>query len=145
MNSTPTTEKPLTPAAVRRNRVQMQRLRAQTMEIAEDLKLGLMSADRDVKVAKLMDHMLDKGIRLKEVKGSDAISAAKMYADRRWPLRQDSAPASFTFTNVNLSLFLPDPLDSAQDVTPTTTGGVAGGGKIEKPDSLNESNTSNVR
>ena len=39
--------KTLTPAAVRRNRVQMQRLRAQTLEIAEDLKSGLMSAVRD--------------------------------------------------------------------------------------------------
>ena len=70
----------------------MQRLRAQSLEIAEDLKIGLMSADRDAKVVKLIDHMIEKGARLKEIKGSDAISAAKMYADRRWPVHQDNAP-----------------------------------------------------
>jgi hypothetical protein len=145
MNGTPATEKPLTPAAVRRNRVQMQRLRAQSLEIAEDLKLGLMSADRDAKVVKLVDHMLDKGVRLKEIKGSDALAAAKLYVDRRWPVRQEHSPASFSFTNVNLNLFLPDPQPAALDVTPTTICGVEEGGKNEKPDSLNEFNTSNVR
>lgn len=131
MSGTATGEKTLTPAEVRRNRVQMQRLRSQTMEIAEDLKLGLMSADRDKKVAKLVDHMLDKGVRLKEIKGSDAIAAAKMYADRRWPTRQEQAPATFSFANINLNMFLPDPRPEAMDATPTTIYGVEGGGKNE--------------
>ena len=145
MNGTPATEKPLTPAAVRRNRVQMQRLRAQSLEIAEDLKLGLMSADRDAKVVKLVDHMLDKGVRLKEIKGSDALAAAKLYVDRRWPVRQEHGPATFNFANVNLNLFLPDSAPVALGAPVDTTCSVLEDGKTQEANNLNESNTSNVR
>jgi len=145
MNGTPATEKPLTPAAVRRNRVQMQRLRAQSLEIAEDLKLGLMSADRDAKVVKLVDHMLDKGVRLKEIKGSDALAAAKLYSDRRWPVRTEAAPPSRSFVVTNLNIFLPDSQPAAVDVTPTTTRGVLEDGKETREKNLNQFNTCNVR
>lgn len=124
-------EKPLSPSEVRRNRVQTQRLRAQSLEIAEDLKLGIMSADRDKKVAKLLDHMLDKGVRLKDIKGSDALNAAKMYADRRWPLRQDNTPPVHVFVKIDLSEFRTDPLKSAKDITPTTICSDSEGGKSE--------------
>lgn len=114
------------------------------MEIAEDLKCGLMSADRDAKVVKLLDHMITKGTRLKEIKGSDALSAAKMYVDRRWPVRQDAPPPLNLFVNIDLSEFRPDPVDSAQDVTPTPICSGEGGGKIEEGENLNEFKGTNV-
>jgi hypothetical protein len=123
----------------------MQRLRAQTLEIAEDLKCGLMSADRDAKVVKLIDHMITKGTKLKEIKGSDAINAAKMYADRRWPVRQEHLPASFTFTNVNLNVFLPDPQPEAQGAFVDTTCRVLGDGKQDKDENLNQFKDANVQ
>jgi len=122
----------------------MQRLRAQTLEIAEDLKSGLMSADRDAKVVRMIDHMIEKGARLKEIKGSDALGAAKLYVDRRWPVRQEQAPPLHLFVNIDLSQFKPDPLDSAQDVTPTTTGGVLAGGNPTEANNLNEFKDANV-
>jgi hypothetical protein len=122
----------------------MQRLRAQSLEIAEDLKCGLMSADRDVKVAKLIDHMVAKGIRLKEIKGSDALSAAKLYADRRWPVRTEAAPPSRSFVVTNLNIFLPDSAPAPQDVTPTTICSVLEDGKQTSADNLNQFNTCSV-
>jgi hypothetical protein len=104
-----------------------------------------MSADRDVKVAKLIDHMVAKGIRLKEIKGSDALSAAKMYADRRWPVRQEAAPPGRTFIKVDLSIFLPDAQPAPQDVTPTTTCSVLEDGNLTKPNNLNQFDTCNVQ
>jgi len=62
----------------------------------------LMSQDRDEKLGRLVDHFLDKGLKLRKVKGSDAIAAGKLYADRRYPVRSDPAPASINFTTVNL-------------------------------------------
>jgi hypothetical protein len=115
------------------------------MEIAEDLKSGLMSADRDVKVAKLIDHMIAKGTRLKEVKGSDAISAAKMYADRRWPVRQEAPPPSRTFIQTNLNIFLPDSQPALQDAPIDTTCSVLEGGKETREKNLNQFNTCSVR
>ena len=136
--------KSLTPAAVRRNRVQMQRLRAQSLEIAEDLKIGLMSADRDAKVVKLVDHMLDKGVRLKEIKGSDALAAAKLYVDRRWPVRQEHGPVTFNFANVNLNLFLPDSAPAALGAPVDTTCSVLDDGKHSQDENLNQLKDANV-
>ena len=123
----------------------MQRLRAQTLEIAEDLKLGLMSADRDAKVVKLMDHMLDKGIRLKDIKGSDALAAAKLYADRRWPVHNEMPPLARTFIQTNLAVFLPDPRPAALDAPVDTTCSVLGDEKTQEAKNLNKSNTCSVR
>lgn len=73
-----------------------------------ELISGLMSVERDEKLGKLVDHYLDKGIKLRNVKGSDALGVAKLYADRRYPVRNDSAPVSYSFTKVDLNQFLPD-------------------------------------
>jgi len=123
----------------------MQRLRAQTLEIAEDLKCGLMSADRDAKVAKLIDHMIAKGTRLKDIKGSDAISAAKLYADRRWPVRSEAPPPARTFIQTNLNVFLPDPRPAALDAPVDTTCSVLGDGKTQETNNPSKSNTYGVR
>jgi hypothetical protein len=56
----------------------------------------------------LVDHFLDKGLKLRKVKGSDAIGVAKLYADRRYPVRNEVAPVSYSFTNVDLTIFAPD-------------------------------------
>ena len=63
---------------------------------------GFLCPARDEKTAKLIDHFLDKGLRMKEIKGSDALGAAKLYADRRWPARSDPAPPAVSYTQVNL-------------------------------------------
>jgi len=145
MNGTPATEKPLTPAAVRRNRVQMQRLRAQSLEIAEDVKCGLLSADRDKKVAKLIDHFIGKGLRMQEIKGSDALGAVKMYADRRWPVRTEAAPPSRSFVVTNLNIFLPDSQPAPQDAPVDTTCSVLEDGKTQEANNLNQFSTCNVQ
>ena len=42
---------------------------------------AFLSPLRDEKLGKLVDHYLDKGIKLRNVKGSDALGAAKLYAE----------------------------------------------------------------
>jgi hypothetical protein len=128
-------------SAVQRVRDEM---KAQTPD-AEDLKSGLMSPRLGEMSAAVVEHFLKKGAKLKTVKGSDAMAAVKTVADRQWPVRQEHSPASFSFTNVNLNLFLPDPQPAALGVTPTTICGVEEGGNLTKPNNLNEFNTSNVR
>jgi hypothetical protein len=104
-----------------------------------------LSADRDKKVAKLIDHFIGKGLRMQEIKGSDALGAVKMYADRRWPIRTEAAPPSRSFVVTNLNIFLPDSQPAAVDVTPTTTRGVLEDGKETREKNLNQFNTCNVR
>ena len=106
----------------------MARLRAQTLEIAEDVKQGLLSADRDKKVARMVEHFLDKGLRMKEIKGSDALGAAKMYADRRWPVQQ-AAPEGprISFVQINVDVARLD-----MGAHPTTICCVENEGKNEK-------------
>lgn len=89
----------------------MTRLRAQGEETS-----GLVSVARDEKLGKLVDHYLDKGIKLRNVKGSDALGAAKMYADRRWPVRAEAAPPSRTFVVSNLNIFLPDSQPAPREI-----------------------------
>ena len=62
----------------------------------------LVSAARDEKLVRLVDHFLDKGAKLRSVKGSDALGAAKLYADRRYPARSAETPPAVNFTQVNL-------------------------------------------
>jgi len=81
-----------------------------------ELISGLMSVERDEKLGKLVDHYLDKGIKLRDVKGSDALGAAKLYADRRYPVRNESAPVSYSFTKVDLNQFLPDPQPAPREI-----------------------------
>jgi transposase len=111
---------------------------------AEDLKSGLMSPRLAEMSVAVVEHFLKKGTKLKTIKGSDAIAAVKTVADRQWPVRQDGAPPTHLYVNIDLEQFRPDPLDSAQDVTPTPTGCVSGDGKQDKDENLNEFNTCNV-
>ena len=112
---------------------------------APDLKSGLMSPVRDENAGKLIDHFIGKGLKMRTVKGSDALGAVKMYADRRWPVRTEAAPPSRSFVVTNLNIFLPDSQPAAVDVTPTTTRGVLEDGKETREKNLNQFNTCNVR
>jgi hypothetical protein len=112
---------------------------------APDLKSGLLSPQRDQNTGKLIDHFIDKGLKMKKIKGSDAISAAKMYADRRWPVRTEAPPPSRTFIQTNLNIFLPDPQPAPQDAPIDTTCSVLEDGKKTGEKNLNQFNTCNVR
>jgi hypothetical protein len=109
-----------------------------------DLNSALLSPQRDEKLGKLVDHFLDKGLKLRKVKGSDALGAGKLYADRRWPVRSEAPPQVKLYVNVDLGQFRPDPLDSAQDVTPTTTPCVSADGKQTEGENLNQFKGSSV-
>jgi hypothetical protein len=124
--------------------VQRVRNEMKALQGTEDLKSGLLSPDRDEKLGKLVDHFLDKGVKLRKVKGSDAIAAGKLYADRRWPARSEAPPPAQLFVHVDLSIFRPDPVDSAQDVTPTTTACVSADGKQTPGENLNQFKDANV-
>jgi transposase len=112
---------------------------------AEDLKSGLMSPRLGEMSTAVVEHFLKKGAKLKTVKGSDAMAAVKTVADRQWPVRQEHSPASFSFTNVNLNLFLPDPQPTAQDAPVDTTCSVLDGGKQDKDENLNQFKDANVQ
>jgi hypothetical protein len=77
---------------------------------------AFLSVPRDEKLAKLVDHFLDKGLKLRKVKGSDAIGAAKLYADRRYPVRSEAPLPSRTFIQTNLNIFLPDPQPATREI-----------------------------
>ena len=72
---------------------------------AEDLKSGLMSPQRDANAGKLIDHFIGKGLKMKKIKGSDALGAVKMYAERRWPAQQAAPPGPrVSFVHVNIDV-----------------------------------------
>ena len=112
---------------------------------APDLKSGLMSPVRDENAGKLIDHFIGKGLKMRTVKGSDALGAVKMYADRRWPVRTEAAPPSRTFVVSNLNIFLPDSQPAPQDAPIDTTCSVLEDGKETREKNLNQFNTCNVR
>jgi len=69
-----------------------------------ELTSGLVSVARDEKLGKLVDNFLDRGVKMKNIKGSDAIGVAKLYADRRWPVKKaapDDPPISFVQVNID--------------------------------------------
>lgn len=69
---------------------------------------GLLTAQRDDKLAALVDTYLDAGRKKKpkEIKASDALGAAKLYADRRYPTRSDGAgDTNISFLTVNLGQY----------------------------------------
>jgi hypothetical protein len=72
-------------------------------EQGEGIK-AFLSASRDEKLEKVIDNFLDKGAKLRVVKGSDALGAAKLYADRRYPVRQEQTPGSVSFVKVDNSI-----------------------------------------
>jgi len=127
------------------NTVQRVRSDMKALLPAEDQKSGLLCLQRDENTAKLIDHFIDKGLKMKKIKGSDALGAVKMYADRRWPVRSEAPPPVQLFVDVNLDVFRPDPPDDAQlgnvqDVTPATFC-VSADGKTEN---LNQFKGANV-
>jgi hypothetical protein len=98
------------PTTVMRVRKEMT-AQAQPSEIS-----GLLSAQRDEKTAKLIDHFLDKGLKMRKIKPSDAVSVVKLYSDRRWPARVEAPPVPYSFTKVDLNLFLPDPQPAPREI-----------------------------
>lgn len=112
---------------------------------AADLKSGLMSPRLGEMSAAVVEHFLKKGAKLKTVKGSDAMAAVKTVADRQWPVRQEHGPASFSFANINLNLFLPDPQPAALGAPVDTTRSDLGDGKQTQGEYPNEFNSGNVR
>jgi DNA-binding transcriptional regulator YhcF (GntR family) len=130
----------ISPNTVQRVRNDMKALRP-----VDDLKSGLMSPRLGEMSAKVVEHFLKKGAKLKAIKGSDAMAAVKTVADRQWPVRQEHGPASFSFTNVNLNLFLPDPQPTAQGAPVDTTCSVLDGGKQDKDENLNQFKDANVQ
>ncbi len=111
----------ISPTSVMRVRKEMT-AQAQPGEIS-----GFLCPARDEKTAKLIDHFFDKGLRVKEIKGSDALGAAKMYADRRWPVQQAAPPnprISFVQINVDVAradLHVSEPLDVTPTAGPAST------------------------
>jgi hypothetical protein len=88
---------------------------------------ALLSAVRDEKLAALVDNFLDKGIKMGagKIKASDALGAGKLYADRRYPIRQENGGGpSMSFVTINLGMMaqgLADP--PALDVSPIPENG----------------------
>jgi len=88
---------------------------------AEGLKSGLLSPQRDENAGKLIDHFISKGLKMKQIKGSDALGAVKMYADRRWPTQQAAPggpPVSFVQINIESVRLNDNPEPGTLDVTP---------------------------
>ena len=88
------------------------RLREQGNEIPT-----LMSASRDEKLLKMIDNFLDQGAKMRKIRGSDAIGVAKLYADRRYPVKQEAGGDSFSFVKVDISVYKNDhfPLKPTED------------------------------
>lgn len=122
----------------------IQRIKDRLSAQGEDLKSDLLSPCRDEKLGKLVDHFLDKGLKLKKIKGSDALGAGKLYADRRWPVRSEAPPPVQLYVNIDLTEFRPDPVAGAQDVTPTTIPCIETDGKQPQAQILNEFKDANV-
>ena len=88
---------------------------------------GLLSAVRDDKLAALVDNFLDKGIKMRagKIKASDALGAGKLYADRRYPVRQENAGGpSLSFVTINLGMMAQGGADPPMlDVSPILENG----------------------
>ena len=66
---------------------------------------SLVSTSRDEKLGKLIDTYLEKGIRVRKIRGSDALGAAKLYADRSFPVRQEGSKQEYKFVRVDISIY----------------------------------------
>jgi len=129
------------------NTVQRVRNDMKALLPAEDLKSGLMSPVRDENAGKLIDHFIGKGLKMRTVKGSDALGAVKLYADRRWPVRSEAPPPVRTFIQTNLNIFLPDSQPAsgaASGASVDTTCCVVGDGKQTPAENLNQFKGANV-
>lgn len=120
----------------------IQRIKDRLSAQGEDLKSGLLSPARDENAGKLIDHFIGKGLKMKQIKGSDALGAVKMYADRRWPAQQAAPPGPrISFVQINVDVARADLHLGAH---PTPTGGALEDGKTIKGEILNEINTGDV-
>lgn len=88
------------------NTVQRVRNEMRALQAASgDQKSGLLSPQRDANAGKLIDHFIGKGLKMKKIKGSDALGAVKMYAERRWPAQQAAPPGPrVSFVHVNIDV-----------------------------------------
>lgn len=87
---------------------------------AEDLKSGLMSPLIGEMSIEVVKHFLTEGKKLKVIKGSDAMAAVKVVADRQWPAQQ-AAPAGprIQFVQINIDAVRLDDRPNPIDVTPS--------------------------
>ena len=79
------------------------RLREQGNEIPT-----LVSIARTEKVQRVMDRILDSGVKMREFKGSDVTNTMKIYLDRSDPVRVDSGKPTFNFVKVDISVYRTD-------------------------------------
>ena len=116
------------------------RVKARLAEQGQDIR-PLLTPVRDEKIGKFVDRFMDAGIKMstKKIKGSDALGAAKLYADRRYPVRApDGGGGSVTYTEVNISLNLGQPGPVEREPIDITGQSVDAAGSI--PPSREESN-----
>jgi hypothetical protein len=73
----------------------------------------------------VVENFLKQGARMRKVKGSDAIAAVKVIADRQWPTRSESTAAPVSFVQINVDTirmeapFNPsNPQSTPIDITP---------------------------
>ena len=87
----------------------MQRIQGERKGISD-----LVSPPMDTKLINLLGNYMERGVKIKKIRGSDALGAAKIYADRRYPiLRQDAPKPAFQFVKVDISIYNnPDPDDN---------------------------------
>jgi len=79
----------------------MERLEGEGKEIS-----SLKTVERDERLCALLDAYMDKGKTIDKLKPSDALGAARIYADRSFPvLRQDGPRHEFNFVKVDISLY----------------------------------------
>ena len=78
---------------------------------------GLVSTERDARFLSLIDDYMERGKKIKKIRGSDALGAAKLYGDRRFPiLRQDAPPPPMVFAKVDVSVIrIERPRDKAAE------------------------------
>jgi hypothetical protein len=73
----------------------------------------------------VVENFLKQGARMKKVKGSDAIAAVKVVADRQWPTRSEAAGPDVSFVQINVDTIRmeapfapPNPQSAPVDITP---------------------------
>jgi len=83
------------------------RIKKRLEQQGEDVS-ALVSASRDEKLKKLIDKYLEEGVKMRNIKPSDVIAAAKLYADRGYPVRQEPPAPAVSFVRVDISAYSTD-------------------------------------
>lgn len=86
--------------------------------VKKGLKLELLSEQRIKKAHRVIDKCLaGKPFgEVETIKDSTALRAAEVILDRSDPKIQTVAPVSYSFTKVNLDVFLPDPPPAPREI-----------------------------